>query len=73
MHKNNLVGVNYKVGREVMESVPYLARILYGNGVREFTEIADYLVINIAEEIDTAGIQNLYRKKEELEKLLKEL
>lgn len=56
-----------------MESVPYLARILYGNGVREFTEIADYLVINIAEEIDTAGIQNLYRKKEELEKLLKEL
>ena len=51
-----MIGVNIKAGRETLQTVPYLTFMDYCKGVREFTEIADYLVLNIAEETHTAGI-----------------
>jgi hypothetical protein len=45
---DNLVGVNLQAGKEIITSAPYLAHLDFVKGVREFTELADYAVINLA-------------------------
>lgn len=54
--RDNLVGVNLQASKEVMQSAPYLTHLDFVKGVRDFTELADYAVINIANFIETSGI-----------------
>ena len=68
--KDNLVGVNLQASKEVMQSAPYLTHLDFVKGVREFTELADYAVINIAHFIETNGIAQYYRNPDTLHKLM---
>ena len=56
---DNLVGVNIQANKEVLSSAPYLAHLDYVKGVKEFTELADYVTINIADFTTTSGIMHL--------------
>jgi len=58
---DNLVGVNLQASKEIMTSTPYLTHLDFVKGVREFTELADYAVINIANFVQTSGISQYYR------------
>jgi hypothetical protein len=68
--KDNLVGVNLQATKEVIQSAPYLTHLDFVKGIREFTELADYTVINIANFIETNGIAQYYRNPQQLQKLM---
>jgi hypothetical protein len=67
-----LIGVNLQATREVLKSAPYLTHLDYVKGVREFSELADYVVINIANHAQTSGIMQYYKSHKQLEKLLEQ-
>jgi len=52
-----LIGVNLQPTKEVATSAPYLTHLDFVKGIKEFTELADYAVINIANFADTSGIK----------------
>ena len=55
-----------------METVPYLTHLDYVRAVRELTEFSDFTVLNLADDVNTSGIQQYYKKdNNSLDKLLK--
>ena len=69
-NKDNLIGVNIKAAQEPIESVPYLPHLDYNKAVREFTEFVDFTVLNLADETQTSGVQQYYKRGPALDKLL---
>jgi hypothetical protein len=52
--------------------VPYLTHIDFTRGVRELTELVDYITINLCVDINSSGIQQYYKNPKALEKLISE-
>ena len=59
-----------KAMADTIETVPYLTHFDYVRSIRELTEFVDFTVLNIAENIETSGILQYYKKGTSLEKLL---
>jgi hypothetical protein len=57
---DNLIGVNFQAAEQTINTVPYLTHLDYVRAVKELTEIADYLVINLALNVNSAGIRQYY-------------
>ena len=51
LNKDNFVGVNVRAQSDTVETVPYLTHLDFARSVRELTEFADFVVLNLAEEI----------------------
>ena len=51
--------------------MPYLTHLDYTKSVRELNDIADYVVLNLADDIGTSGVQQYYVNPQSLDKLLK--
>ena len=61
-----------KAQYDTLQSVPYLTHLDYARSVREVTEFVDYTVLNLAEETNTSGILQYYKKgTNAMDKLLK--
>ena len=72
VNKDNLIGVNVKAQLDTVETVPYLTHLDYVRAVRELTEFSDFTVLNLADDVNTSGIQQYYKKdNNSLDKLLK--
>lgn len=71
VNKGNLIGVNVRAMSDTVETVPYLTHLDFASCVRELTEFADFTVLNLAEQIETSGILQYYKKGTSLDKLLK--
>lgn len=67
----NIIGVTIQVNEETMNSVPYLAHLDFIKGIRELTELCDYVCLDLGSEATLAGIQQFYKNPNALEKLLK--
>ena len=52
--------------------MPYLTHLDYARSIRELTEFVDYAVLNLAEDVNTSGIVQYYKKGASLDKLLKQ-
>ena len=46
--------------KETVNSVPYLTHLDYVKGIKELTEIADYISLNIANNTVASGIKQYY-------------
>ena len=57
--------------QDTVETVPYLTHMDYARAIRELTEFVDYAVLNLADETNTSGIVQYYKKGSNLNKLLK--
>lgn len=53
----NLIGVNLMANSETQDSVPYLVHQDFTKGLKEFTELADYVTLNLTDDIDSNGLQ----------------
>lgn len=53
-----------------MNSVPYLAHLDFVKGIREFTELCDYVSLDLTNQSSSSGIQQFYKNPNALEKLL---
>lgn len=42
--------------QETQDSVPYLTHLDFVKGIRELTEMCDYVVLNLTEDISSSGI-----------------
>ena len=56
-----MIGVNVRASIETAESVPYLTHLDFSRAIRELTDVADYTVLNLAQDAHTSGIQQYYR------------
>ena len=50
MSRDNLVGVNIKALKTTIDSVPYVTHYDFTRQIKELTEFADFVVINLAED-----------------------
>ena len=61
-----------KAQLDTVQSVPYLTHLDYARAVREVTEFVDYTVLNLADEMETTGILQYYKKgNNAMDKLLR--
>jgi len=51
--------------------VPYIAHQDFTRGVRELTELVDYVTLNLSIDTETSGIAQFYNSQKALSKLLK--
>lgn len=54
-----------------MNSVPYLSHLDFVKGIRELTELCDYVCLDLSSNTASAGIKQFYKNPNALEKLLK--
>ena len=71
LNKGNLIGVNVRPGLQTAESIPYLTHMDFFKCIRELTDVADYTVLNLAQDTHASGIIQYYKSMASLEKLLK--
>ena len=71
VNKGNLIGVNIRPSRTTADSVPYLTHLDFTKSVRELNDIADYVVLNLADDVKSSGVQQYYQNSQSLDKLLK--
>ena len=71
--KNKKLGVCLDLNKDTAIAVPYLAHLDFTKQIREFSDMLDYVVLNLApiEGCDSAGIKQFYFNDIALEKLLK--
>eukprot|EP00347_Sterkiella_histriomuscorum_P008738 403343941 len=70
---NSIVGVNILASPQTIRSIPYLTHNDYSNQVRDLIDLCDYLVVNISEDRQQAGIVQYYKNEKSLDKLLNEV
>lgn len=42
---------------ETMQSVPYITHVDFTKGIRELSEVADFVTLNLTYDITTSGLQ----------------
>ena len=70
INRGNLIGVNIRPSRTTADSVPYLTHLDFTKSVRELNDIADYVVVNLADDIPSSGVLQYYQNTNSLNKLL---
>jgi dihydroorotate dehydrogenase len=70
-NSRNIIGVTIQINEETRNSVPYLAHLDFVKGIRELTELCDYVSLDLSSEASSAGIMQFYKNPNALEKLLK--
>mgnify|MGYP006120602547 CR=1 FL=1 len=46
---------------ETQQSVPYITHTDFTKGIRELSEVADYVVLNLTYDLSTSGLQQYYK------------
>jgi dihydroorotate dehydrogenase len=72
-NSRNLIGVNLMANLETQQSVPYITHTDFTKGIRELSEVADYVVLNLTYDLSTSGLQQYYKNPNQLNKLLSQV